>query len=207
MQHSAFVRLSSGAMIIGGLLATGAMVFHPEDIAAPVSVPVHLALYSGIMIALIGLPGLGARIASKAGTLGLVGMVLLFLGLAFEDPIHSVLAFTVVPMLAAEPATNSLLGGPPPGLSGPIQLLALPVIVAGLIVLALAIWRTGALPRWLIVPLLGTVLLIPLGFAVPALQSLAPGLLYLSLVALGWTLGLSDARVNSPALARQSAAI
>jgi hypothetical protein len=126
-------------------------------------------------------------------------MVLLFLGLAFEDPIHSVPAFTVVPLLAANPTTRPMLAGGPPGLTGPIHLLAIPVIFAGLILLAISIWRSGVLPRWLAVPLVTTVLLIPLGFAVPPFRDVGPALLYLSVAALGWALGRVGAMaVDSP---------
>lgn len=187
MPSSAFTRLSSLALVIGGLLATVAMIFHRPDLGDPLNVPVHLALYTGVMVALLGLPGLGAKLATRSPRLGLAGATALFLGLAFEDPIHSVLTFTAIPVIASDPATRPLLDGPPPGLMGPIQMLAIPVLFAGLILLAIAIWRTGVLPRWLVIPLIGTVLLIPLAFADTPFGIVGPVLLYLSLVALGWT--------------------
>jgi hypothetical protein len=59
---------------------------------------VHIALYAGVMLVLLGLPALGARIATRARRLGLPGMALLLLGLAFEAPLHSVIEFAVPPL-------------------------------------------------------------------------------------------------------------
>lgn len=189
ISHPAFYRLSGIAMLAGGLLATVAVAFHPEDPFNPRNVPVHLTLYTGVMLVLLGLPGLGARIASKSPVLGLTGMVLLFLGLAYEDPLHSVIEFTVIPTLAANPATRPLLDGPPPRTLLLFQNLALAPLAIGLILLAIAIWRTSALPRWLAIPMLATIVLVPVSFAVPPLGPAGPGVLYLSLAAAGWTLG------------------
>jgi len=83
------------------------------------------------MVILLGLPGFGARLAASAGALGLGAMVVLFLGTAFGDPIHSVLFFTVVPALTASPTGRELFAGPPPGLMDPVQMAGYFTILAG----------------------------------------------------------------------------
>ncbi|MBV9579880.1 MAG: hypothetical protein JO057_14920 [Chloroflexi bacterium] len=99
------------------------------------------------MLVALGLQGLYARQSREAGVLGLCGTVLLFFGLVFADPIHSVLAFIVVPVLAADPSTLPLLDGPPPGLIGPLM-LAVPVLLVGLVLVGIISWRaTEMSPR------------------------------------------------------------
>lgn len=200
MAPSTLYRLSGLALLIGGLLSTGSVALHPPDgnMVTAINVPIHVALYAGVMLVLFGLPGLCARVAQRAGALGLVGSVLLFFGLAFEDPMHSVLEFTVVPIIAANPATRSLMDGPPPGLFMPLQMLGVLAIFAGLVVLAVAVLRTGVLPRWLAAPMILTVVLVPLGFAVPPMRELGPALLYLTLAGLGYPLLSAGRKAAAP---------
>lgn len=194
-------RLSGLALLLGGLLGTASVALHPADgnMVDPINVPIHLALYAAVMLILLGLPALCGRLASASGVPALAGTVLLFFGLAFEDPLHSVVAFTVAPALAANPATRPLLDAPPPGVTLPLMMAAGFAIFAGLIVLAIAIVRTGALPRWLAAPMLATVILIPLGFAVAPLREVGPALLYLTIAGLGYPLAAQPAHAAAGA--------
>ncbi len=188
MSQSSFDRLSGGALILGGLLATAAILVHPDTPLSARNLPVHLALYSAVMLSLLGLPAVGRRLAQRAPGLGLLGMVLFFIGLAFEDPLHAALAFTVEPTLAANPATRSLFEGPPPGLLAPLQIGAIPFILAGLLLLTIAILRSHLLPRWLAWPLSLAFALIPASLVLQALGTLMAVALYSSVAALGWAL-------------------
>jgi hypothetical protein len=195
MSKSVFDRLSGVALLLGGLVAIVALIFHPSDIAAPRSAPAHVALYAAVMLVLLGLPGLGAAIARRSRVLGLSGMVLLFFGLAFEDPLHSVLAFTVIPVLAANPDTRPLLQGPPPPTLMAFQIGAGPLILLGMIGLAVALWRMDAAP-WLVGVLALGVVGVVIAFAIPPL-GIGPGLIYLSLAVAGAAL-LAGPRVRIP---------
>ncbi|MBV9897138.1 MAG: hypothetical protein JO020_23475 [Chloroflexi bacterium] len=187
-------RLSGASLLLGGLLAAIAMIFHPTDMTDPANVPVHLALYTAVMLIALGLPGLYGRFALQTGRTGLVGIVLLFVGAVFADPIHSVLEFTVVPVIAADPSTRSLLDGPPPGLMGPLM-LAIPVLLLGMIVWSVSVIRGKTVPRWPAVMSLAGVAAVMAGMIASGgqpggstLSEVGPGILYLSLAAFGLVL-------------------
>ncbi len=109
MSNSTLFRLSGISLLLGGLLGAVAVALHPSNMIDPANMPVHLALYTAVMLTALGLPALYARQAERAGVLGLIGTVVFFFGLVFADPIHSVLEFTVAPMNAIVPSWNMLV--------------------------------------------------------------------------------------------------
>jgi len=134
----------------------------------------------------------------------LTGTVVFFLGLVFADPIHSVLVFTVVPVLAADPATQPVLDGPPPGLMGPLM-VAVPVLLIGLLVMGITSIRAGILPRWPAAMAFATVVMVPVGFALSGpgpsespVSEIGPALLYLTMAAYGYVLAANRVRTVAP---------
>jgi hypothetical protein len=160
MSPSILFRLSGISMLLGGVLGTVAVALHPANMTDAVNIPVHLALYTAVMLVALGLPGFYARQAERAGVLGLIGTAALFLGLVFADPIHSVLEFTVIPVLASNPAARPILDGPPPGLMEPLM-VAIPVLLIGLVLLAIASLRAGIFPRWPAIMAFATAVMVP----------------------------------------------
>jgi len=188
MLSTAFARLSGIALLLGGLLGFAAIIVHPQDPRDSANLPVHVALYTAVILVLLGLPGFGSRVAHGNDWLGLAGMVVLFVGTAFEDPLHSVLFFTAVPVLVASPAGQQLLADPPPGLLLPMQMAAGLLIVVGIVITTIAILRHPGLPRWTIVlPLLAAAALV-LGFALPPANQVAAAAFYLGFAIWGWSL-------------------
>jgi hypothetical protein len=184
-------RLGGVSLLVGGLIGTIALTVHPDRIDDPLSAPVHLALYSAVICSLLGLPALIARQAERSGITAVIGGVLLFFGLAFEDPLHSVLAFTVVPVISANPGAQSLLNSQPPAL-GILQTLALVAIAIGLALVVATTLRSPVPARWpAIVWLLALIALLG-SFVVPPLRTVGPVLLYLGLASFGVAL-LSEA--------------
>ncbi|MGH3277698.1 MAG: hypothetical protein ACRDNW_00980 [Trebonia sp.] len=116
-------------------------------------VPVEdLAKLSGSVIFLIGLPGLYAFQATRAGRLGLAGFILSFAGLAIlEVSTEALFAFTG-PVLAAHHQTHFLLrGGMEQNLGGGFTAyfaLSYVVVVAGFVSFGIATYRAGVYPRW-----------------------------------------------------------
>lgn len=203
MSSSILFRLSGIALILGGLLGTTAVALHPSNNIDPANIPVHLALYTAVMLVGLGLPGLYARQARQAGLTGLIGTIVVFFGLVFADPIHSVAEFTVVPLLASDPATRPLLAGPPPGLMGPLM-IAIPVLLIGLLVMAVGSMRAGILPRWPAALAFATVIMVVAGFATSGpvpdsspVSEIGPALLYLTMAAYGYVLAANQVRTRA----------
>jgi hypothetical protein len=116
-------------------------------------VPINdLAKLSGSLIFLIGLPGLYAFQAPRAGRLGLAGFVLSFFGLAILEVSTEAMFAFVGPVLAAHDETRFLLqGGLEQNLGdGFLAYFALsyPVILAGFASFGFATFRARVYPRW-----------------------------------------------------------
>lgn len=193
MSSQTLFKLSGLALLIGGALGALAVAFHPANMADPANIPVHVALYTAVVLVALGLPGFYAKQAQHTGLPGLLGFLALFFGVLFADPIHSVLEFTVIPVIAADPALQPLLDGPPPGLMGPLMIFV-PVLLLGLLITAIVSLRAGVFPRWPAVVALAAVVLVPLGIAVTGdstesiVSEVGPALLYLSMAAFGYVL-------------------
>lgn len=111
-----------------------------------------LAKLLGSLIFLIGLPGLYAFQAARAGRLGLAGFVLSFFGLAMLEVSTEALFAFAGPALAAHHQTRFLLAG---GLDENVGSgftiyfgLAYVVVVAGFISFGIATFQARVYPRW-----------------------------------------------------------
>ncbi len=146
--------LSFALSVAGGLL-------HPviegeahslSSLARPEFPIAHFLVFLGGACLLFGLPALYARIALTTGILGLAGFTMYFLANA-----TLVISFTgydtfVAPVLAADPATSSLVA-PGGAISGSTPFAVLegvggPVFMLGLLLLGVAVFHSRVLPRW-----------------------------------------------------------
>jgi hypothetical protein len=151
MATAQLVRLSGMSLGIGGILATGAWVLHAivdptrGGYAEPWWIPLNLALSVGAILMALGLPGFHARQASQVGALGLIGLVMLFVGL--------LLAYVGVQTLEAfsRPQIPSRLGI----LAG----IAAPIFFLGIVITSVVTWRAGIYPRAIALALAATALL------------------------------------------------
>ncbi|HYT35519.1 MAG TPA: hypothetical protein VEL69_10805 [Ktedonobacteraceae bacterium] len=132
-------RLSGVALILGSLLTavavvTGDSIFYndPKAFTNPLWVPLNLSSLIGSMLVLLGLPGMYARQAARAGWPGLVGFVLTFFaGLIMGVAGPAILAF--IPTFSEPTVPNIFLSL---------------MFSAGVILLGAATMRAGILPRW-----------------------------------------------------------
>jgi hypothetical protein len=150
-------RLSGLAVIVGMAVMGLSSVFYSRqtgvELYSDPLVPIEdLAKLFGTLIFLLGLPGLYAYQAARAGRLGLVGFTLTFVGLAIlEISTEAMLAFAG-PMLARHSETQFLLtpelerslGG------GFLTYFALSyvVLLAGFVCFGIATRRAGVYPQW-----------------------------------------------------------
>ena len=157
---------------------------------------------SGMVLQLLGLPGIVARQASRAGWLGFIGFILLFLGwflltgfYVVDDLIMSPWLDALAPHVYAQWFVN-------PAVTVSIH-VANSLLGIGGVLLGMATTRAGVLPRWAGLLLIAAV--VALGsFVIGNLTLVATGLIVLGLGWIGYALlttkGESQA-LPQPALA------
>lgn len=154
MSSANLVRWSGLALLIAGALVAVATPFHPDEAADPNAaltntwVVVHSLYVPAFILGLFGLVGLYARQAEQVGVLGLIGFVLAFIGSAL---FLVVLESSVIPVIAADAAGQTLLDPAGPlfgGALGLIFLVAQITFALGFILTGITTARAGVLPRW-----------------------------------------------------------
>jgi hypothetical protein len=196
MRSSLLPRFSGLALIAGGAIGTFAQAFHPAEVTDPLTVPLHLVLFFGVVLVLLGLPEVLGRQEGRAGAPGLIGGTMAFFGIAMFDLPHTVLVFSLVPALSGDASLRPLLDEGSPLLTGidqsPFGIVnsaARLLMLFGLPLLGITILRTRTLPRWTGLVILGGIAGILVSIVVPALQTLPIGvLLYVQPLALGCAL-------------------
>jgi len=126
-----------------------AALLHPvgEDLASvnsPNWVPSHFVYWVSAILMQLGLVGLYARQAEKAGRLGLAGFVLAFIGTALVGSIFF-LATAAIPLIAAELPLVFDQAMTPPAF---IVLMLVVGFALGYVLFGVATMRAGVLPRW-----------------------------------------------------------
>jgi len=152
-------RLAGVALLVGGIMAGICHLFNgggPTDVTrlaryAPLSGPVHLALFAGGMLVLLGWFGHYALQYPGSGAMGLAAFVCLFLGIMWGDLLRCILEFSVFPVL------DAIAPYAVPGLadatyrSMPVSMLVGAghfLLFAGVPAAALAVYRSRIVPRW-----------------------------------------------------------
>jgi hypothetical protein len=204
MSYATLVRLSGASLVLGGLTHLVYLFTHPHSsglayYADPATALSHLAGFASVVLILLGLPGLHARQAERAGILGLVGTVLVCFGLAMVDGTHTIIDSTFTPALATIPEAAPLLasGGPLEeamlgGMQGTLVSAGGPMLLLGLILLGASTVRAGVLPRWAGALPIFAALSVPLGFVAPSLEGVAFAMPYLALGCLGSILTVGE---------------
>jgi hypothetical protein len=197
------IRWSGLAAVIAGIIFAVIQPIHPLEVVASVTTPAW-AIITGFKTAmcllfLLGITGIYARQAIKAGWLCLAGFLLLFLSWALQTAFVFAEAF-ILPLLAtsAPQFVNGVLGNLARGEASAVDLGALPLIynlgvavtyMLGGLLFGIATLRAGILPRWAAGLLAVTATLTPLAALAPhAIQRLAAIPVGLALACLGYAL-------------------
>lgn len=152
MSSKTLFRLSGLALLIALPLQILGFVLHPPgeqvvDVLKPLYGPAHLVLFVSWMFALLGLTGLYARQAHRAGVLGLIGFAATMFAAAYHIYLLLYEAYATT-LLAQEPATRSLIGdGPLAHGAGALGPLASLLILLAFPLFGIATVRAGVLPR------------------------------------------------------------
>jgi hypothetical protein len=213
-------RVAGLALILASCLSLAGGLLHPvvaqesHSLAAmtrPDFPLAHVLLLLGGVCLLFGLPALYARIAPRTGVLGLLGVGLYFLAnAAFVVPFAFYEA-VIVPTLAADPATQSLVlpdGAVPAGAPFVLfQGIGGPSVLLGLLVLGIATLRARLFPVWAgaLLVLAPLVLLLPVPENPILTGLLIEGPRGLAVAAIGWSF-LAVRRSERPAVAQPLAA-
>ena len=216
MSSRSLYRLSGGTLIVGSLLIflnsiLGAILFpgHSSTHAQVLSAPwllVTLLVLVGSLLFVIGLPSMYLRQAGRAGVLGLIGFILLFLAILLQGAAFSSVQIVILPFLAQK--APQLMAGLPVSafllllISGLMQMI-------GAILLGIATMRASVFPRWAGILLLASGILLVL--TIPPLPSLLSNIievasfitLAVAFISCGYTLmvrGHETAEVGVPSV-------
>ena len=199
MNQGRLHRLGGFALIVGGLLSASAHVLHiepppdPTQLAhyAHISQPIHLLLFVGGLLVLLGWFGQFALQSAVSGLAGLLAFLSVFLGILFADLLHCVLEFSIFPLLIASvpyamPALvqETYKSTPIAVLQNVGQIL----VLSGVPLAAFSIRRSLVLPSWCALPFALTTILMVLAFFPGTTALVGPHsvtALYLSMVMLG----------------------
>ena len=176
MSSSTLFRLSGGILIVGSLFAIAGFLLHPggnnpANYLSPIWFSANLLIMVGALLVSLGLPGMYARQAERAGKLGLIGFMF--------------------PALATNVITRSLLTGPPPATYGRLILVALLLELIGPLLLGIATLRAKIFPSWTGWLLIATPVIVLVGFFVSLpgpLAQLDAVVLYVALAGMGISL-------------------
>lgn len=157
MSANTSYRLSGAALLLGAALSIANLVIQGWFLAGTDMATIlgqldfasnELAVVGGILV-LLGLPGMYARQAERAGILGLLGFVLVWYVTLAQSVMLSFGNLTVMSGMAAHllPQKLEIIMTPPP-VWGPFFMLSMVGQVLGVLLLAIAILRAGVFPRW-----------------------------------------------------------
>ena len=197
MSSTTLYRLSGISLLWGsGLMALG-YIFHPADnpayLATPVMILVHLMIFFGVFLLLLGWMGMYARQSSRVGMWGLVSMLLLFFGLLINEMPHTIAFFAIFPVLGprqspqqAVALVDAIFGSPVLGLMSPLSIL---MCLLGVITTAIVTLRARVLSRGIPIALFSVLGLEVLTF-IPVVSDVMttlkfPAEIYLCFVAVG----------------------
>ena len=156
MLSTKLIRWSGLALLLAGVLIAIPILLHPDETADPMAVLgsswliIHTIFIIGDILSLFGLVGLYTRQAQATGRLGLIGFILALIGSALFVGVLTIDSY-VIPVLAANPATQPLLDEAGPLFGGPLGLIFMSAGVTfalGTLLTGITLLRGGVLPRW-----------------------------------------------------------
>lgn len=161
MSKSSLYSVSGIALFVGASLSALGFLLKPEVGHAiglyfnPLYLPSSLMTFSGAILMLMGLPGMYAYQANRAGKFGLMTFSIAFIGLMVLEIGTGLLYAFVPPLLASNPATQFLVNNPKGGgFEGHMGVAFLIYFLLGLLgsnlgglLYGIATFRAGVFPR------------------------------------------------------------
>ena len=146
-------RVGAAVLALGGLLAFVGVIVIPgqEDPAAVVAdqrfLPGHLALLTGSVLILLGLPAAYGRAAERMGVPGLIGFAGVMIAVASFGVSLSLLIVTILPWtVGVMPEAQAAAGPPAFGVFFPVAGI---VATVGAVLFGIAVAMSGVYTPWL----------------------------------------------------------
>jgi len=157
MSPTTLYRLSGISLLIGSVLAIIGSVLgiFSGNPASTIAIAGSLIQFVGATLGILGLPGMYARQAQRAGILGLIGTTLMVCYILILGTFGSALSAVLLPFIATH--APAIAQSEPPGLNLFFTIGGLLGAVGG-ISLGLATIRASVLPRWAGILLMGSVI-------------------------------------------------
>jgi hypothetical protein len=213
---SQLIRVSALALVPAGIVFAGIQPIHPPDLVESVTTSTWAIItslkFAMCVLFLVGITGLYARQAEKAGLFGLVAFLVLGLSWTLQSAFVFAEAFILPPLAATAPQFVDALLGISYGHTGGVNLGILPALYSvvgiaymlGGLLFGIATFRAGILPRLPASLLAIAATLTPLAGLLPhAEQRYAAIPVALALAWLGYSLW-SERRVSAPQAAPAS---
>jgi hypothetical protein len=209
---TSLIRWSGLAAIAAGIIFAGIQPIHPPDRLASVTTQPWVVITSlklvMCLLFLIGITGLYARQAGRAGWLGLAGFLLLILSWWLQTGFVFAEVFLLPVLATVAPGFIESFLGIANGAPGEMDVGPLPAVYAavgifymlGGLLFGIATVRAGLLPRWPAILLAVAATLTPLAALVPhELQRFAAVPVALAIAWLGYALWSGRERPVAPA--------
>jgi hypothetical protein len=192
MSSVTLYRTSGLALLLGAVLT---IIYAILILVFPSGTPALVIIgvaSSGVVLLTLGSPGIVARQASRAGWLGFIGFLLLFLSLLLLIGVGAMLDLTIAPWLGAHaPQVSAQLFSTNAALSVYID-VHLVLLVLGGVLLGIATMRAGVFSRWAGLLLIVGAVLSPAGFVIGIFgTAVANALVSLGLGWMGYTLWIT----------------
>jgi hypothetical protein len=197
------LRRWGAVLLAGGLCLAVAYSFFPSDAHSARIRPAAALALLGVLLALPGLVGFQRGQSARARVNGWVGTGLTVLAIALLEIPHLVLGTFSPSSLYDLDAYHS-------GMWGTLEFGGLALLPVGLIVLAVAVWRSGTYPRWAFWLLVANIAVGAVDSVVPpladALRQPAPNYLLMGLLGLAMIRLAKDPDAVAPSVGRRDPA-
>ena len=212
MSASKVIRWAGLSAVVAGVLFIVGQIIHPPHDPSSVdagSWAIAHYLYLGMgVFGMLGLTGIYARQVEESGSLGFVGFIMLYFGLAVFAGI-ALFEASIMPLLTTEAPqfiSEFFTAGTALGALGTVTLLAGLLLFLGPLLFGIATIRAGIFPRWAAILLIIGAALVVLIILLPEVEvvgKISGAATGLGLAWLGyavWSSGREKASEPSPAM-------
>lgn len=158
MNENRLIQMSGYALVLGSIIGIVTHILHPAEPRSPEQVHMyvmhtpaaHVGVWFGVLLVLMGLPALFARFSRSTGLVTLISMPLIFMGLALADGMHCPLEFGALPAIyrVAPNQVGEIYMGFSATAYGMLTMIGAPVMMLGMLLFVIGVWRSREFAKW-----------------------------------------------------------